>query len=398
MPSRRTRRSVLAAASLVTVAGCLSSVSNDDDRSPGGTTEGDGFSERRFGTDATAPMVRYDAANTGASASATGPSTAPTERWATELTLGSPARPTALGETVFTNSVNGVCGFTVDGERRWAYDTTGSELNPAPVAVVRDRVYATRTTAVFALDAKTGDERWVFTPSPETNRLTAPAVAGDTVYVVGQHPERSPTVWALAPPDGSVRWRVELGGETAGPPVVTDGRVYCATTKGGLYAVDVTGKAVSWERSLTPAVGPPAATADGVFVTTMDGAVCYDRDGTLRWRVPETTPLTIFPHDGPVLDDTTLYTAGPEGESIVALTVDDGDERWRAPLSGDVRSPVLTPESVYVQNTTDEIKALARTDGSVEWTANLSLRSVTGITVADGGLLVGADDRLLRYG
>lgn len=396
MPSRRTRRSVLAAAGLTTVAGCISLVNDDGDQSRGGTTEGSGFSMGEFGADATAPMVRYDAANTGATPEATGPSASLTRKWATERTLGSPTRPTAVGETVFTNSIDGICGFTTDGERRWAYDTTRSELNPAPVAVVRDRVYATRASAVFALDAKTGDERWVFTPPVETNRLTAPAVAGDTVYVVGQHPTQSPTVWALATLDGSVRWRVELGGETAGPPVVADGRLYCVTTNGGLYTVDTAEEVVSWQQSLTPSVGPPAATADGVFVGTRDGVVCYDSDGSRRWRAPETTALDR-PHDGPVVDDTSLYTAGSEGDSIIALAVDSGDERWRTSLSGEAWSPVPTVDSVYVQDSTGEVRSLTRADGSVEWATRLALRSMTGVTAADGALFVGADERLLRY-
>jgi outer membrane protein assembly factor BamB len=396
MPSKRTRRSVLLATSLTTVAGCVSPVNNDEDRSQDGTTEGDGFSPREFGADATAPMVRYDAANTGAAPDVTGPSASLTEEWATERTLGTPTRPTALGETVFTNSVNGVCGFTTDGEQRWAYDTNRGELNPAPVAVVRDRVYVTRAGAVFALDAKTGDERWVFTPPVETNRLTAPAVAGDTVYVVGQHPSQSPTVWALATIDGSVRWREELGGETAGPPVVTDGRLYCVTTNDGLYAVDTAEKGVAWQQSLTPSVGPPAATTNGVFVGTRNGVVCYDSDGSRRWRVPETTTLTR-PHDGPVLDETRLYTAGPDGNSVVALEVETGEKQWRTSLSGELRSPVPTADSVYVQDSTGEIRVLARTDGSTEWSTKLALRSMTGITIADDGVFVGTDEQLLRY-
>jgi outer membrane protein assembly factor BamB len=395
MPSRWTRRSVLAGAGLTTVAGCLS-FENDDDQSPGGTAAGDGFSNGEFGSDAVAPMVRYDAANAGAAAASTGPSASPTERWVSDRTLGSPARPTALGETVFTNAINGLCGFTTDGERRWTYDPSTSELNPAPVAVVGDRLYATRSTAVFALDARTGGERWVVSPPVETNRLTAPAVAEDTVYVVGQHPEQPSTLWALSTLDGSVRWRVTLGGETAGPPVVTDGRAYCVTTNGGLSAIDTTEQAVTWQQSLEPAVGPPAATADGVYVGTRAGVVCYDTDGSQRWRAPDTTALDS-PHDGPVLDDATLYAGGPGGESLVALAADTGEERWRASLSGDPRSPVVTEGSLYVQDSTGEIAAVSRTDGSVAWSTRLSLRSMTGVTAADDGLYVGADERLLRY-
>ena len=395
MPSRRTRRSVLAAAGLTALAGCTSFL-RDDDQSRGGTVTGDGFSNSEFGSDATARMVRYDAANTGTAAGSSGPSASPDEQWATERTLGSPARPTVLGETVFTNAVNGLSGVTADGERRWAYDPRESELNPAPVTVVRDRLYATRSSAVFALDARTGEERWVVAPPVETNRLTAPAVADDTVYVVGQHPERPQTLWALATVDGSVRWRVALGGESAGPPVLADGRAYCVTTDGGLYAIATGEEAVAWQESLDPAVGPPAATADGVFAGTRTGVVCYDADGAERWRAPDTTAFDS-PHDGPVLDDATVYAAGPDGASLVALATDTGEERWRASLSGAPRSPVPATDALYVQDSTGRLAARSRADGSADWSTRLALRSMTGLTVGDDGLFVGADERLLRY-
>jgi outer membrane protein assembly factor BamB len=395
MSANRTRRSVLAAGGLTALAGCTSFL-RDDDEPPDGSVTGDGFSNREFESDASAPMVRYDAANAGAAAVSNGPSGSPTERWASERTLGSPARPTALGETVFTNAINGVSGFTADGERRWAYDPSGSDLNPAPVAVVRDRLYATRSAAVVALDARTGAERWVVEPPVATHRLTAPAVADDTVYVVGQHPERAPTLWAFSTLDGSVRWRVALGGESAGPPVLLDGRAYCVTTKGGLYAVATDEEAVTWEQPLEPAVGPAAVSADGVFVGTRTGVVCYDADGTERWRAPDSTALDS-PHDGPVLDGETVYASGPGGESLVALAVDTGEEQWRASLSGDPRSPVVTDDALYVQDSTGELAMRSRTDGAVDWSTRVALRSMTGITAADDGLFVGADDRLLRY-
>lgn len=132
------------------------------------------------------------------------------------------------------------------------------------------------------------------------------------------------------------------------------------------------------------------------FVGTIEGAACYNPDGSLRWQAPETIALA-HPHDGPVLDGTTLYTAGPGGESIVALAVETGNERWRRPLSGEPRSPVSASGSVYVQDATGELEALARSDGSVEWATRLSLRSMTGVTVADGSLLVGADKQLPQY-
>lgn len=396
MTAGLTRRGLLATVGLAATAGCLGSVLDGETDTRGGTTEGAGFSSREFGSHPAAPMVRYDAANTGVIPDATGPTATPAETWQTEETLGTPARPTTLKDIVFTNSTNGVAGFTTAGERRWAYRTNDDDLDPAPPVVVGDRVYAARTTALFALDAKIGTERWVFTPPRSTNRLAAPAVAGDTVYVLGQHPEQPPTLWAVARLDGSVRWQVELEGETAAPPVVAAGTVYCVTTNGGLYAVDVTDQSIAWTRSLSPVAGPPAVGATGVFVPTAEGVTAYATDGEDQWQTASlTAPSDV--HGGLAVRDGTVYAASRDESALVALAADTGDEQWRVAHSGDVRSPVVTDETVYAQDTAGAVRALSPADGTERWSTRLPLREMTGITVTEGGLIVGTDEQLVRY-
>lgn len=381
---------------LAGTAGCLSTVLTEETDTRGGTTEGAGFSSGEFGSHPAAPMVRYDAANTGAIPETTGPTATPTETWQTEKTLGTPARPTTLKDIAFTNSTTGVAGYTTTGERRWAYRTNRDDLNPAPPVVVGDRVYAARTTALFALDAKIGTERWVFTPPRSTNRLAAPAVAGDTVYVLGQHPEQPPTLWAVARLDGSVRWQVELAGETAAPPVVAEETVYCLTTNGGLYAVDIPDQRIAWTRSLSPAAGPPAVGTTEVFVPTAEGVTAYTIDGERQWQTASVTaPSNI--HDGLAVRDGTVYAVSRDESALVALAADTGDERWRVAHAGDVRSPVVTDETVYAQDTAGVVRALSPADGTERWSTRIPLREMTGLTVTGGGLMIGTDEQLVRY-
>ncbi|MFC7177356.1 PQQ-binding-like beta-propeller repeat protein [Halosegnis marinus] len=233
-------------------------------------------------------------------------------------------------------------------------------------------------------------------PSRQTNRLSAPAVAGDTVYVVGQHPEHPPTLWALARGDGTVRWRVELGGETAAPPIVDGGAVYCVTTNGGLYAVDIDDRTTTWTRSLSPVVGPPAVGASGVFVPLDDEVVAYGTDGSSRWRTPGVTgPRSA--HDGLVASNGTVYGVRPDEQGLVALSTETGDEQWRVQQSTDTRSPIVVDETVYAQDTAGSIRALSTADGVEQWSTRGLPREATGITVTGGGLIVGGDGLLARY-
>lgn len=341
-------------------------------------------------------MVRHDAANTGAAPTATGPAAAPTNAWSTDRTLGRPVRPTVLGDTVFVDGVGGLCGFTASGERRFAYDTNRSDLNPTSPVVVRDRCYTSRAGALFAVDAKTGAERWVFTPPGTTHRLAAPAAGGDAVHAVGQHPDRPPTLWAAERLDGAVRWKTELGGETAGPAVVADGRVYCATTEGGLYAVEADDGTVAWRRPGSPVVGPPAVGSGGVFVASASGVSAYRRDGSHRWTTRGVTAPAAA-SDGVVVSDGRVYAAAGDGAALVALDGDTGAERWRVAMDGDIRAPVVTGETVYAQDAAGGLRALRAADGSKRWSTRQSLRARSAIAVGDGGLFVGTEAGLLRY-
>jgi outer membrane protein assembly factor BamB len=382
---------------MTALGGCSSVLTDEETSSRGGETEGEGFDDREFGGHPPAAMVRHDMANTGATLSATGPTAAPEETWSTAQTLGTPSRPTTLNNILYLNGTNGLCGFTADGKRRWAYRTNRSELNPAPPTVVEDRVFAARAGALFAVDAKTGTGRWVFTPPRVTFRLTAPAVVGDTVYTIGQHPESPPILWAVARPDGSVRWQAELGGETASPVTAADGVVYGVTTNGGLYVVDTGSEAVAWTRSISPVVGAPVVGPTGVYAATGETVVAYRLDGTRRW---ETTDVTAAggAHAVVVVHDGTVYATGDDEEELVALAADTGKERWRVSMRYETSAPIVTDEALYVRDGGGVARAIRPADGTERWSAPIDLRGGNGFGVIDGGLVVGGDRRLVRYG
>jgi len=395
MPSRRRFLAVAGTGVLGATAGCTSLL-EPSESGPGGRTSGPGFSDREFGSDATATMVRHDATNASAAPSAVGPDEAPAEAWSTDRTLGSPARPTVLGDMVFTHGINGLCGFTTGGDRRWAYDTNGGELNPGPVAVVRDRVFASRGTALVVLDAKAGIERTVWVPPVETHRLSPPAVDGDTVYVAGQHPNQPPTLWAIDRLDGSLGWRVELGGESVGAPIVGPDRVFTLTTNGGLYAVSLADEAVDWQRRLPAPIGVPAVADGGVFVETGDDLRRYRTDGTPEWTTPSTGAFE-GPHSGPVVDGDTVYTATLDGGGVRAHDVATGEEQWLVEVETEARAPVPTDRAVYVQDSSQTLLNVGAADGTVRWSERLDLRSGTGVAVGDGAAFAGGDGRLARF-
>jgi outer membrane protein assembly factor BamB len=52
---------------------------------------------------------------------------------------------------------------------------------------------------------------------------------------------------------------------------------------------------------------------------------------------------------------------------------------------------------VFAHDRAGAIRAFDPADGTPRWETRVALEAQTGIAVADGGLFVGADDRLLGY-
>jgi outer membrane protein assembly factor BamB len=111
----------------------------------------------------------------------------------------------------------------------------------APV-VANGAVYSRTTTALYALDAADGRERWTVSHSAASHPSVAdgiagpfyrPTVADGTVYVVS---DVDTHVHALSEDDGTRRW-VSRSDRHAGPLTVTDGAVYTYRTDIGLCAL-----------------------------------------------------------------------------------------------------------------------------------------------------------------
>jgi len=91
--------------------------------------------------------------------------------------------------------------------------------------------------AVHALDPQTGAVQWFH--ELEGKYPSDAAVAQDTIYM--SDPDGLAT---RSSSDGTVRWRIPLGG-SCGTPVVSDETVYC-TSSSGLHAIGTDGT-VRWE-------------------------------------------------------------------------------------------------------------------------------------------------------
>jgi len=321
------RRSVLAsigAVASIGVCGCISD---------GSTTFHD------------APMMQYDAGNTGYHPATTGPTGDLTVEW--------------RHESGVPRSLNTSQPVVADGT---LYYMAGG-LGPR--------------SPLFAVDAETGEQQW--TSEPGGYQMKTPAVWNDLVVV-----PIDGTLYGLSVDDGSARWSIQLadGGYS---PTVANGVAYVITYDGGIHAIDLTDGTEQWyveprdefyeqgPNDHRVKRGPFSTVAEGLVICNSgsDELVARDTaDGSVAWR---TSPSP----SGPVTAvDARLF--GIDYDSVWTWEIATGDSRQRTTIDtphqgGSVSNPrgvAVDDETVYVGGTDGGFSAIDR-DGHVRWSVQL---------------------------
>lgn len=286
------------------------------------------------------------------------PATAPPEVWRAPTGWFSRAQPVVgRGLVIFGGfSLGGRQSVVeaLDSDRggvRW--QTTApvgwAEIPDTP-ALAGDLLFApvqAPISGVMALVAWTGQPVW-FAPFGFTS-LTAPAADSDSVYVAGWG-VRNPRVRALDESVGSVfaldqktgreRWRF-IESARFGPLAVGRDMVYVSSNR-GLFALSRADGQKRWQARFTPLPGEaPVVSSDTVVFAGNDvtngatGVYALDAaTGALRWRVEMDASLSVGLGTAAARD--TVYVTwweAPTGDSVgvpvlSAYALADGKERW----------------------------------------------------------------------
>jgi outer membrane protein assembly factor BamB len=187
------------------------------------------------------------------------------------------------------------------GKEAWKFKTREPIASSATIAA--DTVYFTDFTHLYAVDLKTGVERWHF-DYEELSLLFAPVVIEDQVIITSVN-----VVYALDRHNGETLWRQTINDENLVPSAAAGDRIYVKSTN-ALYALDRDSGEVAWRYKAVDFVSLPALTEAQVYIVTRAGG-----NGQLR-----------------------------------ALRLSDGQEIWQ---SEDVRvanaAPIVAGGQVYVR-------------------------------------------------
>lgn len=334
------------------------------------------------------------------------------------------AEPVVAGGRVFAMDAEaGVTALTTGGAPLWHRDLVPAADRPGQasgggLATDGARLYAvTGFGELVALDAATGARLW--TQDLGAPGAGAPAISGDTVYVVARNgtglaidgqsgkvkwrlsgvedvarydggagpsvsgdlavfPFASGEVVGVFPEGGRQRWSAVVAGRRpgtaaaraasgiSGDPVIEDGRVYAGNASGRLSALDdFTGETI-WSVA-DGAIGPVVPAGGSLFfLNDVNQLVRADAaTGAAIWRVdlPEGEPGgllrrgTRFAHYGPLLAGGRLIVAGSDG-ALRQFDPVSGQLLASVPLAGGAAAaPVVAGGVLYVTTSDGAVAA-----------------------------------------
>jgi outer membrane protein assembly factor BamB len=190
-----------------------------------------------------------------------------------------------------------------------------------------------------------------------------------------------------------ILWQVDLGAGSVASPLVYDGEVIIAPRDGRVRSLDADSGHENWSLQLDAGIAWTPTIADGIlYVITEDGVLRAVRldDRSISWSADGFLDETIVT----VVGD--LVIGGATGE-LVALSVDDGEERWRVKTGGSDR--VATDGSVaYVGGEgSGTLTSLEVKDGAERWHQDLDTARVLTPTIVRDGLVAAGRDNAGGY-
>jgi eukaryotic-like serine/threonine-protein kinase len=227
----------------------------------------------------------------------------------------------------------------------WVYPAQGA-LNGAIIgspAVADGVVYVSATNGkVYAIDAATGNEKWVFQTGDQI--WASPVVSNGTVYI-GSFDKR---MYALDAAKGVEKWHFDTDGAVVTSPVILNGSIYFGSYNRHFYAVDVETGNQKWD--ITAERGfwaTPVAAAGAIFAPCLDGNV-YALDPS-NGRELSRAKLSDLVCSNPTAVDNAAIVASQDG-NVYSLALNSGPTPSPViELKNTVQAPLTLSEgNIYI--------------------------------------------------
>ena len=311
---------------------------------------------------------------------------------------GGPVRSSAtiVGDEVLVGSSDGhlYALDANDGSEKWRFEAGGAvESTPA---VANGRVFFSSANGAFYAIKLDGKPLWKTQFGPDAALefqqakgthpatysgeflLSSAAVLDETV-VVGSG---DGGIYALDAKSGRQRWKFQTGGRVRSSPAISNGLVYAGSYDGSVYAIDLNSGKQVWRydtqgKSLSASefgfdrksiLSSPAVSDGVVFIGSRDSRL-YALDaatGTLKWK-HAFADLT-WTISSPAVREGVAYTGTADGHFVSALRAEDGHELWQFKMPYRVwSSPAVAGTKLYITNQSGGLYAIDLASGTESW-------------------------------
>ena len=200
--------------------------------------------------------------------------------------------------------------------------------------------------------------------------------------------------------NGKQIWRIKASEPISGGVGVGGGLVLVGTSKGNVFAYDLSGKQV-WKAKVSSEVLSAPRYFDGNVIARAGDNHIFGLDaanGARKWVYERANPaLSLRSSAGLIVDGGAVY-AGFAGGKLAAIRADNGKLLWEATVAqpkgvteieriADITSlPVVSGPVLFAVAYQGKVVAIDRTNGKVVWNRDIS--SYSGLNVDDGRLYV----------
>ncbi|MFD9725644.1 PQQ-binding-like beta-propeller repeat protein [Streptomyces sp. NPDC059072] len=279
-------------------------------------------------------------------------------RWTyrTGDTTGSVKVEAVAGGSVYVVTGEGVIHAVTaaTGERRWTEPADGKAVGYRALAVAGSSLYAVSNEEIRALDAVSGEHRWLRSVRGGAHVAATP----DTVYVSAvadqpgvEYDERDADLYAVEAATGTLKWSYSTAKPIRSAPAVYEDTVYIGSWDEQLHALDAATGASKWTYDAGEPIGSTPAVADGVvYVMTQYGTVIALDARTHREAWRRNARKYGTGGRAPRVVEGVVYVADGDAKRIRALDARNGAEKWSRSIdtAGSFSDPVVADGVLFV--------------------------------------------------
>ncbi len=282
---------------------------------------------------------------------------------------------------------------------------TGGPIRSTPAVMDGMLYFGSGDGNFYAIDSKTGKERWHFTTGGAVH--SSPAVVNGVVYFTS----RDGNLYALNQADGKLKFTFKMGKELGeqnywdyylSSPIIEEGNLYMGSGDGYMYALNVKTNKLVWKFNAASRIrATPALSGNHVVFGTMDGYVCSvsKTDGNLQWKFATDGVKIKFDDFGN--DKTSIFCTPAVGDGVVAVggrdgffyavDLETGKEKFRFNHNGSwVLSTAINDGKIFVGSGSSAfVQALDINTGAEQWRFKTKSAVFTSLTLAQGMMYFG---------